>query len=929
MITVHLFNVRTVRAVLFALATSCLVLASGCGGGGALGGGSDSSVSASFSVAEVSVTAVEGDPSQPFASATASVNYKGARDIFIGIIEEQGLLDDYSVDISTTPFRLFLRFKAGRMANTYTSQLKLIACFDRECREPAPGSPMVLPLRFLVTPNLQVQPSLSLSRTGLEAAPTAKLTVSVPPSAGALTLTSGGGDDGRIEVNLVGNELNVSTKQVRAGRYTKRVEFGTSGSSVYRTSVDIDYVVNPPAGGELPLALLRVDTFNPTVLQGDVYRQRIRVQRPTWVVDNAQPQLNDSAGRVGLRALGGDEFEVNFDSKGLAVGSFPRFDVTVSGREASISDSLSFYLNVVDVYSVGGGLGVTLDGGSTTASLFLTAPVISYAGQALRWTARSLTPWMSLVRTTGTTGKDSLDLLLDPAVAVTSAANKGGQIEISVDRPGASPMTIGVGVTNLIPSVGPALRGPLLAGATNLYVDGNLIDTRNVASCITAPGVSLQKAVTLSDTRFVNEVNVLQLTLADVVAGQDVVLRCSTALLTSEVRVPVRAAPRVLTGYTALPFNNWRSPQFAAGQDALFFAGDGTVARWALTSSGWNLTSKQVPGLIDAALYGNQGFLVGVGRSQAWRIGSVDLALTMNAAFADPLFPDVGVGSNPLIGMGALVFAADGAAQIASRQTPNNDLNGSAGMLGVGGILRPFTGSFANGTDPGNGSYEPVSATGPQRGGVVRSPGGAWVVGQSPLGRLRVYEVSKRRPVDGEQLPTGTAVIGVSEDGQRRLRSDGVLHVGGVPVGGSLAGRLPAGFVVGGYGLTGKGNHALVYGYRITTEAAGQRARDAAVWVFDITNGSTQGIASATLLDRIDLTDAVGCTSALLTGESCEHVATVAVAEGDQSAFVLGPRGVAALPLPVALVANGGLRTTAPARQQIKILGVIKGREVH
>jgi hypothetical protein len=924
-------TIKGVRALLGIVATGLCLALTGCGGGG--GGGNavqDPNVSAVFSTSEVNVKAIEGDTAQAFATATATLNYKGARDIFIGVIEEQGLLETYAVDITSAPYRLDMRFKAGRLAGTYTSQLKLLACYDRACVEQAPGSPMLLPLRFQVTPNLQVQPRLALSRTGLEAAPGAKVAVTVPASAGALSIVSGGGDDGIFSIALVGNELSVTTQQLRAGRYTKRVDFAASASTVYRAGIDIEYVVNPPPGGELQLALRRLNPGDQVVQQGDTYRERFRVQRPTWVVDNAQPQLEENVtGRASLRAVGGDEFEVAVDSTGLAAGSSVRFSVTLGSRLSGTSDSLLYLVDVAGVFAVGSGLGVRLDGTSTVASLRLAAPVISFAGPGLRWTARSLTPWMSLVRSTGIAGVDNLEVQLDPATATTVAANQGGEIEVKVDRPGTLAQVVSVGVSNFIPTLGPALRGPLLAGASTLYLDGNLFDTSGLDRCLSVTGASLRQATALQDTRFIGSQKVLQVTLGGAIAGQDTVLRCVTPLLTSEVRVPVRTAPRVPAGYAVLPFNSWRSAQFSQRQDALLVAGEGAIARWALVANSWTLSSKPVPGLIDAALYGDHSFLVGVGQRQAWRIDAATLGLTANASFVQSAPIEFTIDPTPLAGMAGLVLTADGASHAAGRESQFAGALISSGMKGLGGLLSPLTGSFANGGDPGN-NLEQVVAAGPQSSGVVRSPNGAWVVGQAPSGRLRVYEAANRQPVAAEQLAAGTTLRAVSDDGQRRLRSDGVLHVGGVPVAGSLAGRLPAGFVVGGYGLTGKGNHALVYGYRIASETAGPRAREAAVWVFDISNAATQGIISATLLDRLVLTDAVGCTATLQAGESCEHVATVVVAEGDQSAFVLGPRGVAALPLPLALVVGAGATATSPAaavtRQQFKTVGVVKGQ---
>jgi hypothetical protein len=919
---------RLFHGVVLRLATGAavgsLLLLAGCGGGG--GGDQQSyTLSANFSVAEATASAVEGEGFPAVVRATVTLTYRGTRDIYIGVVEEEGLLANYSVDISGQPYKLEMFFKTGRLAGTYTSQLKLLACFDTACREQAPGSPLVLPIKLTVTPNLQVQPKLLLSRTGLEAAPGAKVKISTPPGAGTLSFASGGETDGYFGLALVGDELTVTTGQLPAGRYVRRVEFQASGGSVYRAGIDLEYVVNAPPGGQRALGFVWPDVVLPQVKQGDVFSQRFRVQRPTWIVDNAQPLLDDPTGLFRLRDLGGDEYEITANTAGVAVDTTLRATVNLNGTVSGAQQSAGISVSVGRAFWVAGGLDVTLDGTSTAAAFRLKAPVVSETGQALRWSARSLTPWVTVVRSAGVSGVDEIEVLVDPSAVIAQAQAGFGEIEVAVDRPNTSPQRVSVAVGYDIPRVGFALRGALLAGQNTLYLDGYLVRPYSVAACLSVTGATLRATTVLSDNRFVGAFNVLRLTLSDVVEGQDVVVRCTTPLLTTLVRVPVRAVPRVAAGYAGLPFNAWRSAQFAQGQDALFFAGNGVVARWAQTATGWAYTSRQMPGLIDAALYGDHSFLIGVAQAQAWRIDTASLATTLTTPFVADMFSRVlNVDPKPLAGMSALVFAADGAAYVASLQLQTTG-DPVAASYGASGFFYPLTASIGNGTDPGSNGSENVPAGGPQSGGVVRSPGGAWVVGQVPSGRLRVHEAANRSPVFAEQLPPGVSLRGVSEDGTRRLRSDGVLHVGGNPVGGSLASRLPAGFVVGGYGLTGSGRHALVYGYRIVAEAAGPRAREAAVWVFDITDATSQGVALAPLLDRLVLADAVGCTTTLQANESCEHLASVTVAEGDQSAFVLGPRGVAAVPLPVALAYAGGTTPQGAARQRINIGGVLPG----
>ena len=99
----------------------------------------------------------------------------------------------------------------------------------------------------------------------------------------------------------------------------------------YRASVRVTYTVNAPPGGQLPLAL-QPGGGGPVLEQGQVFSQRIRVQRPTWTDAFQAPVLDDASGRARLRALGGDDYELSFDASGLAVGSFYRPSIRVSAE---------------------------------------------------------------------------------------------------------------------------------------------------------------------------------------------------------------------------------------------------------------------------------------------------------------------------------------------------------------------------------------------------------------------------------------------------------------------------------------------------------------------------------------------------------------------------------------------------------------------
>ena len=76
----------------------------------------------------------------------------------------------------------------------------------------------------------------------------------------------------------------------------------------------------------------------------------------------------------------------------------------------------------------------------------------------------------------------------------------------------------------------------------------------------------------------------------------------------------------------------------------------------------------------------------------------------------------------------------------------------------------------------------------------------------------------------------------------------------------------------------------------------------------DLSNVESTGVTNARLVATLALPDAVGCTAASTAAESCRHSASVTVAPGNGTVFVLGPRGIAAVPLPdsLATASNAG-----------------------
>jgi hypothetical protein len=157
------------------------------------------------------------------------------------------------------------------------------------------------------------------------------------------------------------------------------------------------------------------------------------------------------------------------------------------------------------------------------------------------------------------------------------------------------------------------------------------------------------------------------------------------------------------------------------------------------------------------------------------------------------------------------------------------------------------------------------------------------------------------------QLPTGVNLVAVDDEASVLVSSDGTLRDNSTSVRAHLANVLPQFYVPGGFGITRDGNFGLVYGYRIETVSGQQRAKDAGIWVVDLrgAKGAVSGEASLPVLGRIALPDAVGCTTSLAQDEACVHQATITVSPSSQNAFVLGPRGLASVQIPPAMLTVG------------------------
>jgi hypothetical protein len=907
-------QVRWMRAAALAL----LLAAAGCGGGGgggeglpgdAPGGDVTGVVTIEFTPTEISTFNVEGQPTST--PAFAVVNYTGTGTVYFVFEELNGVVVDVKGSLSLNTLAVNLHLNPALPPGIHTTEVLLHACLDENCERPL-RSPARLPLRFEVQPNIGLPAALALQRAGREAAPAATVPVTVPAAAGPLLMQVSSLRPEAFDVVFDGSQLQVRTRQERAGTYRATVLLQSEIDVRYRRTMEITYTVDPPPGGEQEL-LVSERWVYVTLQQGTTATRRIQVTRPTWTDVLDPPELLGATGLLQLRDLGNDEFEVTLDGRGQALESYSSSIALTAGPTGGRA-VVTYNTSVVAAFYALDGLGAELHLASTPADLRRTTPVLTFDGVPQRWSASSNTPWLRLVTTQGTTGVDDLVAEIDPAALPAMGSGESGEVVLSIDRPGTTPFVLRPSVSLRIPRLQFAGMRALAGDHGRLYVEGHILQNLTVGSSVgggalKVAGARLVDAAIVTDHRFVGDVSVLRVDVADAVPGRDIVVRVESPLMPSQVSVAVEAPAAVPAGHAVLPFGSYRPPQYAPGLDALYFAGSDSVYRWAHDATSWRLESVASPGVIDVAVRPDEQVLYTInGALGVHGLDPVTLAETGQGALHQvmPDFDDSDFDPEAPIQQRALAYSADFRPFAPKRRQAVTGL-----QQGVDWLMPATTGDLLSTPrwgGPGN-VMENQQSGGALAAGVVRSAGGHAVLAQYPSGGLRLYRPEARAWVGHGSVPANVPLVAVSEDAAVTVASDGTLR-NGTSVR-RLSYLMPDTHdAAGGYGLTPDGRFALMYGYRVAFEAGMERARDATLWVVDLRGDPDEPVQQLPLLAALPLPDAVGCIGPLAAGEFCHHTASVVVTEDAASAFVAGPRGVVAVALPD-VVRPVPLRSTA------------------
>jgi hypothetical protein len=924
------FKVR----VAYALALLCVAVLSACGGGGGDTAGTAGSsntgssdlgrFNAVFTQSPVEAEGIEGTPEA--VTLSARLGYNGNSNLYLGVEADRGVVLDVQGQVVGDTLNLTVTLRGDLAAGDHPTELLLHACVDNACSKEPSGSPVRVPIGYRVKPNLQVQQQVVLSRTGNDPSPSAALPVSIPAEAGPVIMQASNSRPDAIGLSFDGSVLQVQTQQVPTGSYAATVTLQSTTDRRYSRTVSIEYTVTAPAGGEQPLSI--ADGYRTVYLQqGGQSVQRLKVTRPTWTTAWDAPHVSDENNMLTLTDLGNDQYDATINTAGLALGQYSasvRFSAGPTGGTTYASFtvwvSAAFYLDGPTIH--------TLSTTSTTADLSWSNPVVMFDGSSAHWTAVSKTPLLHVLRSSGQTGLDALEISLDPAALTQADWGLALPVELSVDRPGTLPQTFQISVWNYIPALQHISPATLVGSSGRIYIRGAIrqYDTNLLqANGLRVNGATLNNAQMISDRRFVGDLSVLALDLTGATPGQPVAISVDNAVLPTQLQMQVQSPLRATAAYQALAYGSYRPGQFAQGLGALYFAGPDMVYRWAYHGSGWALSQSAVPGVIDVAPDPDDSALYAVDPSHLIALDPVTFAQRSVGTMRPGALPPDGFDSGAVSGMRAFMFSADGRAlgSIWNTQYPNGHGVGWV-CSGEGTRLVPALTASPGLCDPG---YRARSIAGSTGAGLVRSANGHVVIGVDPDGARSIYRAAERTWVDAPKLPTGLLLAAVSDGGSRVVRSDGMLMDGTDTQLGNLGSAVPFSHVPGGYGLTSDGRFGIVYAYRISGEGSSQRATDATLWVLDLSNAAVAGVAAADVVATLSMPNAVGCTEALVAGETCQHTASISMAPGNGTAFVLGQRGVAAMPLPEsvsAAQAQSARKAIAGARQTGRPSGTVR-----
>lgn len=932
-------------------AVLCALILSACGGGGGGGdhGASPSSdnglapetVAVTFDQPNVQLSVVEGEDRQ--VNLQASFDHKGTREFYVFAEEDERLSrlgDSHSFG---TNLPLFFGLASDLSVGVHDSEIVLRMCHDEACQQELVGSPVRLPVHVEVKPNIQVSASsVVLQRLGRDAAPSKSVDVSVPAEAGSVTASWAPWTPAGLSMSFDGSRLTIEAGQIRAGTYQGTVLLQSQGDRRYSKTVNVSYTVAAPADGEKEFGLSQYNV-SLNLDQGKTVSTRIKVVRPSWSNAWSEPVLTSGAPLFSIKRVSDDEYDIVANAQGIERGTY-----SGSVRFSADHDiDVPLWASVEPSFTVNFGsseVSFNLSDAIVEAQLKKAVGVSVRDSVVAAWHAVSQAPWLKVINPDGLTG-NALWLEVDKAQLPLLPGIRQAVVEVGIDRPGTEKQRLTVTLNNDMQAIRAAVSGSLVGSQGMVVLTGNFKRSTDWAQMVSSGRLSVTGAKLLDQPRVQYNAQAPQysevvpndprllLQLSDAKPGTPVKINFAPGLLATQVQVNVVEANAAPAGYVALPFGAYRPPRYVPALHALYWAGEGKIFRWAHDEASWQLTQASLSGVIDASVSSDESRVYALVENGVLSYDVTTVTYLREGVLAPSPFGGTYLFDKQASWTGnALVNVIDGRS-FASIVNPGDSASvrqGVAWITGEDGLaasrvpdlsITPHL-AYANETN----SFRSQSA-GNVGATLMRSPNGRAMAVMDANQGIWVYRVDGSDGfIYGAYARQGLGVAALTDDGLW-LKTDGSVIIGGIPTSSSVAGKLPLTHVAGAYGITGDGRFALIYGYRLEDRGNGsQRAADAALWVIDASHIYSSDWGDAPILGRIPLPDAVGCTStSLASGETCRHQAVITMDPSGLTAFITGPRGVAAVPLPQTWPGNAAVAVSSSGRASAQSMSLSRG----
>ena len=898
------------------LAGLSLVALAACSNGGADG------PSASLAGSTVTIASVQNNAGTGHITVRLS-HFKSGSPYYFELEGGRTVLSDFSPasEFSDTE-DITVTSRSDLPAGVHSEATKLHVCVDENCKQEVGGSPMALTLEAAVSPNIAVNSDIELTRTGADAAPAQDVPVSIPAAAGPVSLVHVNDAQG-VTMTLDGSVLHVVTSDMPSGTYTSTGHL-QAANPLYSADFSVNYVVLPPAGGEHGMSI-SVQNIAFALSQGEVQTRQVVVTPPTWTTAYTPLSLgSDCDSLYSLRDLGNFTYELTANAVGVSVST--QHACTLSASAGSVGVSTSVQATVGLAFAVVNPPVFSIARDTTTASLAQSSAVQMTDGSAVAWTATTTAPWLVLARAAGTTGVDALSARLDTTHLADYLPGATADVVVSVARADVPPQHIAVGLVFQGPYLRHAWPGGIVGSGTNvrIYLDGLFDFDAATNGSIQVTGARLLNAQQVHDSYFAGNVATMQLIVDQYVPGQPVTVQVTSPALTTQATLQAIGNPVYGAGFAALPYGLRKPPSFSPLNGSLYLAGQDTVWRFTANGASWSLASQSDPGVIDVDPRPDEAHVLAVSAHAIAMLDPLTLLPVWSGAPTDDGFGDV----YQVVGAGdpdskSITHTSDGDAWVTwgepgAQATP---FSSGVGLLSLGfvdgvapahagvnetrGLITPRTSSGAAG--------EPwLVADGAHKSALVAS-----LLGPDPTW-LRGDSMDRQALGLSSGFSMAAAPAAIDSEQSQMLRKDGWLfgRCVGIFMPWNLNGAVPAGQTVGAWGLTPDGKYALLYTYTLTGTGDAATASQPTLHVLHIDTTACGGSIPPVEVSTLALSGVPGCGSPRASGETCAHEAHVTVDAQQAVAFVSGPRGVAAVPLPSSMMAiqrTGGGRAKATA----------------